>query len=759
MENDKNLEMRYRIVSELTSDYAYAFRVETNGSIASEWVAGALTQVTGFTEAEIFDMGGWETLIHPEDLKIAYDQLHDLVAGQPCTVEYRIETKSGQIRWIRDTARPELNESTGSIQRICGACQDVTERKGVEQALIRSEERYRSLVEDINDIAYSATAEGQLTYLAPQFARYGISVEDVIRDGVFSVILPEDQETALGDFELTMTTGQEFSTEFRIRGGDGKIYWLEDHGRVIQDSEGQTIGLSGVLRDVTARKQAEEALDKSEERFRRIAEQSIDAIFQIDREGRITYLSPAISRITGWHPEELAGRSLTLTLLDDQRRPCTQVVERLLCGDVVEAFKGRLSAKDGDDAIVEVNASPLWEGDEIVGAVGIIRDISARCTLEAQLFQMQKMEAIGTLAGGVAHDFNNQLVGIMGYSDMLKISSRPGDRVYQAADVIQRAAERAAELTGQLLGFARKGKLQSHPVDIHTIVKEVLTLLSRTIDRRISMTTGLTDGELCLMGDPGQLEQVLLNLAVNACDAMPGGGELVIETALIELDAAACSRFAGLSPGSHVRLSIRDTGHGMNEETRERIFEPFFTTKRSGTGMGLAMVYGIVKNHGGVIHVESEPDRGTTMTLVFPACDEIPKAEEERESRPPLQASGRILLADDEETARITLCAMLESAGYQVTCAVDGQDALDRFREAQGELDLVILDLSMPKLDGGDCFRRIKTLDPAVRAILTTGHALDGSVQRLLDEGMVGFLKKPFVMADLIDVISTATCR
>lgn len=379
--------------------------------------------------------------------------------------------------------------------------------------------------------------------------------------------------------------------------------------------------------------------------------------------------------------------------------------------------------------------------------------------LEGQLRQSQKMEAIGTLAGGVAHDFNNLLAGILGYADMLRQDRESTPRHLKAAEVIFKAAERAAQLTKQLLGFARKGKLQIASVNLNETIQEVLTLLSRTIDKKITIRQVLSGEAPLVNGDPDQIQQIILNLAINARDALPNGGNLTFETSIVDLDRAYCQRYTHARPGRYALLSVSDNGDGIAPEIQERIFEPFFTTKApgQGTGMGLAMVYGIVKNHSGTIQVYSEPGHGTQFKVYLPYA--IPVGAEEPEpqqSAPAITGSGKILVVDDEETVREMASDMLRDLGYEVYTAHDGDSALELYREIGREIDLVIMDMIMPKLDGRGCFRALREMNPSVKAILSTGFSCDGTVQEILDEGMLGFTQKPYRIRDLSEAVAKA---
>ncbi|MCU0612704.1 MAG: response regulator, partial [Candidatus Eisenbacteria bacterium] len=389
--------------------------------------------------------------------------------------------------------------------------------------------------------------------------------------------------------------------------------------------------------------------------------------------------------------------------------------------------------------------------DIIVGFQGSGRDVTERKRLEEQLRQAAKMEAIGQLAGGIAHDFNNLLTGIIGYASILTKELPENSRAHLAARTIENTAERASDLTKQLLGFARRGKLQVLSVDLHRSIHEVVALLCRTMDPSIRMSLNLNARDATVTGDPAQMHQVLLNLGINARDAMPGGGELIFQTELVRLDDEYCRSHAEATPGPRLLLSVTDTGQGIPKEIQQRIFEPFFTTKAPGlgTGMGLATVYGIVRNHGGHIEVYSEPEMGATFKVYLPLS---PSAGAGAAAEGPAAiacAHGRVLVVDDEEVVRNVASDLLRELGHEVVTAESGSQAVQYYREHADAVDLVIIDLVMPEMDGRECYAELRKLNPSIRVLLSTGFGMNGRIQEALDDGMSGFVQKPYRMAEL----------
>ncbi len=387
----------------------------------------------------------------------------------------------------------------------------------------------------------------------------------------------------------------------------------------------------------------------------------------------------------------------------------------------------------------------------------VTRDVTQQKAMEDRLRQSEKMEAIGKLAGGIAHDFNNQLTGVLGYTHLL-LARLEDPQLREFAAHIRDAALRSAELTRQLLAFGRKGKVLTTATDIHGIIAGVIELLRRTIDKRIEISSRLDAATAIILGDTTQLQGALLNLGLNARDAMPQGGTLLFATGITPVVEPQPGEEAG--PGPHLFVSVSDTGIGMTAETQRRLFEPFFTTKPKGkgTGLGLASVYGTVKAHSGLIRVISEPNRGSTFTLFLPLPAEpiqLPAAEPLAE--PQHQAtSGRILLVDDEPTVIGGCRAILHAQGYEVTACLDPVEALEQYKRCWQTIDLVILDMIMPRLSGRDLFTAMRRINPQARVLVCSGYSLDGDAQTVLDAGALGFIAKPFVVDELTRRVSEA---
>ncbi|MBI5576553.1 MAG: PAS domain S-box protein [Deltaproteobacteria bacterium] len=628
--------------------------------------------------------------------------------------------------------------------------------------------RLLSLMDNVPGVVYRGLRDWTLTLAGADIVRLtGHPAKDFLNRTVRwrDFIHPDDLEGVKQTFREAVGRGEKvLRVEYRIRHRDGNIRWLADRRQLVYDECGEFAYVDGLLLDITNRKKSEEAL-----RLMQFAvDRAGDAAYWMGPDGRLIYVNDQACRVLGYTRDELL--SMTIHQINPEFPEEKWAVHwEDLRKRQSYTIESRHRTKDDRIIPVEVTVNYLEFGGREYNCVSA-RDITKRVEaqemsrfLESELLQSQKMEAIGSLAGGIAHDFNNLLTGILGYANLLKIKAKPGSEVLKAANVIQDAADRASQLTAQLLGFARRGKNLAVPVNIHRTIEDVANILERTMDRRIRILKIFTGDDVTILGDPTQMQQMFMNMAVNARDAMPEGGVLTFSTNIVRFDEAGTGSHAGLAQGNYARIDLSDTGKGIPAGNLEKIFDPFYTTKEQGkgTGLGLAMVFGIVKNHGGHVEVESKVGAGTHFRIFLPLAEGTGKSEAAALSQSgSVEAGrGRVLLIDDQETVREVCSAMLQTLGYMVSTATDGREGVEHYRRNGRDIDLVIIDMIMPNLGGRDCFREIKAINPGVRAILSTGFSLDGAVQEIIDEGISGFIQKPYRLEQLSRVVSKAMGR
>jgi len=499
---------------------------------------------------------------------------------------------------------------------------------------------------------------------------------------------------------------------------------------------------------IAERKQAEEALQESEERYRTVLEASPDPVVAYDMEGKVIYVDPAFTKVFGWTSEELLGGKIDY--IPEDNWPETQMmIDMVLAGENFSGIESRRYTKQGNIVDVTISAAiyPDRDGNP-AGSIHVLRDITERKRLEAQLQYAQKIEAVGTLAGGVAHDFNNLLMGIQGNVSLMLMDMDSAHPDYERLKNIEKQIQSGARLTSHLLGYARKGKYEVKPLDLNQLVEETSDTFGRT-KKEITIHQEPAEDLFPVEADPGQIEQVLLNLFVNASDAMPGGGKLILKTVNVTHKDMKGKLYEP-KPGNYVLLTVTDTGIGMYKKTMERIFDPFFTTKEMGrgTGLGLASAYGIIKAHGGYIDVDSRRGHGTTFSIYLPATEkEVQRVV--RTAERVAKGTGKVLLVDDEEVVLEVGQELLEATGYTVLTAKDGKEAIKVYRKNRDNIDIVVLDMVMPNMGGGEAYDRMREMNPNVKVLLSSGYSIDGEASEILERGCDGFIQKPFTMKEL----------
>ena len=613
-------------------------------------------------------------------------------------------------------------------------------------------ELFHALVEHSSDAVALLDETGAITYVSQAATRLlGYGVPELTGTNALGFLHPDD--LALTERlcrQLLDQPGTPIRTELRARHKDGSYHLVE--AVAVNRLDDPAVGaVVANWRDITERLRAEQALRNSEQSYRSLVDGVRDVIFALSPGGEVTSLNPAFEEMTGFPPAEWVGRPFEAFVHPDDVPLALDLFGRVLQGEPRPTIQFRILTRAGTYRVAEFSATAQLRDGRLTGILGIGRDVTERLGLEQQLRQAQKMEAVGRLAGGIAHDFNNILTAITGHADLLLEDLGHHDPRRADVDEIRRSAERAAGLTRQLLAFSRQQVLQPKVVDLNALVLDMDKLLRRLIGEDVELATVLDPTLGRVTADPGQLEQVIVNLAVNARDAMPQGGKLTLETRNIDLDSSYTLEHSLVKPGPYVQLTVSDSGIGMDEETQAHAFEPFFTTKPrgQGTGLGLAMVYGTVKQSGGFIWVYSEPGRGATFKIYLPRVDAVHAPAPVAEAAVVLDGSETVLVAEDEDAVRQIIERALQARGYRVMVARNGSEALALAGRHAGQIDLLVTDVVMPDMNGRVLSQRLMDVRPAIKTLYLSGYTDDAILHHgVLQEG-VAFLQKPFSLGAL----------
>ena len=624
------------------------------------------------------------------------------------------------------------------------------------QKLQQSEQKYAGLFHNVSDIVFVHDLDGIIEEVNLTVQKeLGYSPEEVIGRSMLEFVTPE-KNPLLGNYLEGVQRLGEFSGLVQIRAKDG-TYKVFDYKNTLVKENGKPVAVRGIARNVTEREKARQALIESEERYRLFFEQDLTGDFIATTTGEIISCNPAFVEMFGYQTVEEALNTPLSDLF-----PSPQAFEAFLDllnkKSKINAYETQLVDKNGNPVYIIGNAIGIFdEQNRLTGIRAYFFNNTERKMLETQLLHFQKMQGIGTLAGGVAHDFNNILSIIKGHASILEVKSAELPlSVNKSVEAIQKAVKRGSQLVEQILTFARKAEIDFKPVNLTEVVREIISLLSGAFPRSIEFKLDMPEAYY-IRGDQGQIHQALLNLCVNARDAMPNGGCITISTTTVAGKALRQKHNDADIEKTYIQLKVSDTGQGMDAATKERLFEPFFSTKQrhQGTGLGLSVVYGIISSHFGFIDVDSKPGKGTTFTLCFPQIEK-PQQEapvEETQSETPLAGKETILIVEDEEMLVDLLSATFSDSGYKVLVARDGMEAIQTYQKNIGKIDLIFSDSGLPKLSGWEAFNRIRQLDPGARAVFASGFYEPEIRSQMTMKGVEKVIQKPYSPIDILKTI------
>ncbi len=636
-------------------------------------------------------------------------------------------------------------------------------RHRFESELVASEELHRSILQTTMDGIWRNDPQGRLIEVNDAYCRMsGYSREELMAMTVADLEAcegPEEIAAHIGELRAQETT--RFESQHRRK--DGSIFDVEVSAQYLAVAGGQCVAF---LRDITERKQAAQALQVSRQQYIDLVERTPDLIARVDTAGRLVFANHAAERIYGLAPQKCIGRLVFDFIHPGDRAATVAAFENwLVSGKTVFFHENRQVGIDGREHYMAWSIRAERDGNgKISGLAGTARDITEnkraeteRSRLEGQLQQAQRMESLGVLAGGIAHDFNNILMAILGNADLALMRLPAESPAVGNLQQIESATRKAADLAGQMLAYSGKGRFLVEPIDLNRLIEEMIHILRVSISKKAVLKFNYGQEIPAVEGDATQLRQILMNLVINASEAIGDrSGFIAISTGVAECDPAYLHGTPlddELPAGNYAFVEVADTGCGMDDATLQRLYEPFFTTKFTGRGLGMAATLGIVRGHKGAIRVDSTVGKGTTFRVLLPASTRATLSADTGATGSEWRGSGTVLLVDDEETLRAVGREMLQELGYRVLLASDGREAVGLFRERHGEIDWVLMDLTMPHLDGEQAFRELRRIDPAARVIMTSGYTEQEISQKFLGEGMAGFLQKPFRVSDLCAVL------
>lgn len=743
-------ETRFRLLAEAMPQLVWITMADSGPVYFNQrWV-----DYTGMTSEESKGRG-WERALHPDDLKVALESWQRATGrGDAYESEYRLKRADGTYHWMLVRALP-FRDDDGTIVKWLGTCTDVDQLRQALEAVSASEERLRVFARVSSDAIWDwNVATDELRWNEGLTVLFGYLPHEIQTfEACVNNIHPEDRKGVLSKAKSVLEQGgYSWSGEYRFRRKDGTFAYILDRGHVIRDADGKPLRMIGGMTDLTERRASEEKLLHQAA----LIDEARDAIFVRDLDHRITFWSKGAERIYGWSAEDAVGRLCHELLEVDTAE--FEMASRIVLRKGEWSGESEKKAASGASLIVNSRWTLMRDGQGCPKSIlSIETDITERKKLEQQFLRAQRMESIGTLSGGIAHDLNNLLLPIMMGVTLLR-RLNPDEKTAQVIKSIERSAKRGSNLVQQMLSFARGAEGSREAVKLDEVMAEVQSIATNTFPKDIRFDLDVPEDLWLVLGDPTQIHQILLNLCVNARDAMPAGGRLSLSARNADLDAQYAAMHGGAAAGSYVVLKVADNGTGMTKEVIDRIFEPFFTTKDhgKGTGLGLSTTLGIVRGHGGFVDVSSEPGKGSVIEVYLPAKpDHIMAAGLEWKGELLPRGDGETIMVVDDETAILDITKQtLESFGYKVMTAEDGAEAIALYALHQAEIAVVLTDVMMPVMDGMTLIAAMRRINPNVRIIIASGNNVSANAAKAANVGIQHFLAKPFTAEVVLSTLS-----